>query len=311
MKKLRYFSTFTGIGGLDYGLEQLGAECVGFSDIKDSSIRIYQRHYPKHVPFGDITKIDPKKIPDFDVFTGGFPCQAFSLAGMRKGFKDRRGQMIFFIYDILMEKKPEFLVLENVKGITTHNGGATYESVFKLLSAAGYHVRVVLLNSAHYGSAQARERVIFLGRRSADFPKKHPEKVDDEKRFRDVRGAYEEGDELSERTLDRMMQYIADGRKGFEVVGGYDRVNTLTTGVSSSGRSMLVTEEPDGTWRRFTVEEAEKLQGFPVGWTQGESKANRWYALGNAVNCKISEYLFTDYLKDLWWKDWNKKPSSK
>lgn len=185
--KLRYFSTFTGIGGLDHGLEKMGAECVGFSEIKESSIAIYKGHYPDHECLGDLTKIDPKSLPDFDVFTGGFPCQSFSLAGARRGFKDRRGQMIFYIYDVLVEKKPEYVVLENVKGITTHDGGDTYRSVFRILSMAGYHVRCVLLNASHYGSPQARERVVFLGRRSADFPAKAPEARDMAKRFRDVR----------------------------------------------------------------------------------------------------------------------------
>lgn len=299
MKKLRYFSTFTGIGGLDFGLEKLGAKCVGFSEIKESSIEIYMRHFPDHHNYGDITKIVPEDLPDFDVFTGGFPCQTFSMAGARKGFKDRKGQMIFYIYDILMAKKPEFFVLENVKGIATHDHGKTYKSVIKLLSSAGYKTRVVLLNSSHYGSAQARERVVFIGRLNKDFPKKDPEIRDNTKRFRDVRSEFDAKDLLSAASMARLE--ATEGDKGFELIGGYDRVNTLTTGVSSSGRRMLVTMEPDGKWRRLTALEAERLQNFPDGWTAGSSTAKRWFALGNAVNCAVSEYLFTDYLKGLWW----------
>lgn len=298
---MRYFSTFTGIGGLDSGLEELGAECVGFSDIKESSMRIYSRHYPDHKAFGDITKIDPKKLPDFDVFTGGFPCQSFSLAGARRGFGDRRGQMIFFIHDILVEKKPEFVVLENVKGIVTHDGGRTFRNVVKLLEHAGYFTRVVLLNSAHYGSAQARERVLFLCRRGKDFEAKHPEKRDDSKRFRDVRdvaGPYRFMSEKAMASMDKKGDY------GWIRVGGYDRVNTLTTGTASSGRDRLVIQEKDGRWRYMSALEAERLQGFPEGWTSGESEANRWYALGNAVNCAVSKYLFGEYLfgKEGVWK---------
>lgn len=296
---MRYFSTFTGIGGLDMGLEKMGAECVGFSEIRKSSVNIYQKHYPDHKNFGDLTKIDPEQLPDFDVFTGGFPCQSFSLAGMRKGFGDRRGQMIFHIYDILCVKKPEFVVLENVKGISTHDGGRTYRSVMRLLSSAGYHVRVVLLDSSHYGSAQARERVFFLCKRDDDFSAKNPERRVSSIRFRDVRGSYEESDILSDKTIARLES--TDGRKGFEIVGGYDRVNTITTGVSSSGRRMLVTWEDCNEWRRLTVREAERLQNFPEGWTDGAGKGDAWFALGNAVNCAVSEYLFTDYLKGLWW----------
>lgn len=296
-KQLKYFTAFTGIGGLDWGLEKIGAKCVGFSEIKQSSIDIYRSHYPKHEWFGDLTKIDPKKLPDFDVWTSGFPCQAFSLAGAQKGFKDRRGQMIFYIYDILKEKQPEFVVLENVKGITTHDGGATYRSVFRLLSMAGYSVRVVLLNSANYGSVQARERVLFLCRRGKDFAKKNPEVRDQSRKFRDVRDGAGPFKWLSERALARL-----DGGRGdgFIAIGGHDRCNTLTTGVSSSGRDRVIVDE-GGKFRSLTALEGERMQGFPDGWTKGKSDAERWFAIGNAVNCRVSEYLFTDYLKGLWW----------
>lgn len=153
---IRYFSLFTGIGGLDMGLKEMGADCVGYSEIRTKSIEIYRRHNPTHVNFGDITKIDFNELPDFDLLTGGFPCQAFSLAGLREGFKDRRGQMIFYIYDLIKAKQPKWLVLENVKGLLIHNGGKTYLDIFKLLMSAGYHVRVLLLNACFYGSAQVR-----------------------------------------------------------------------------------------------------------------------------------------------------------
>ena len=175
MEKLKYFSTFTGIGGLDMGLEELKAQCVGYSEVRESSMKIYEHHYPKHKRFGDITKLDVANLPDFDVLTGGFPCQSFSMAGERQGFKDRRGKMIFYLYDILKAKQPKYAVFENVKGISNHDGGKTMKSVMKLLHSAGYHVRVVLLNSAHYGSAQARERVVFICRLGEDFPAKAPE----------------------------------------------------------------------------------------------------------------------------------------
>ncbi len=298
MKKLRFFSTFTGIGGLDWGLEKLNAECIGFSEIKDSSIKAYLSHYPDRKNFGDITKINPKDLPDFDVFTGGFPCQAFSIAGDRKGFKDRRGQMIFFIYDILVEKKPEFVVLENVKGLLNHNGGKTYQNVFKILSSAGYNVRCVLLNASHYGSAQARERIVFLCRRGKEFEKKNPEKRNGQIRFRDVR----DDDEKSYRYVSpQTVEKFLDRRRKVTWIGGYDKVNTLTTGASTSGRASVVTQTKDGKFRYLTEIEGERLQGFPDRWTECLGRGDRWYAIGNAVNCRMSEYIFTDYLKGLWW----------
>lgn len=301
LKNIKYFSTFTGIGGLDMGLEEAGMTCVGFSEIRQSSIEIYKKHYPEHKNYGDITEIDPKELPDFDIFTGGFPCQTFSLSGLQKGFRDKRGRMIFTIYDILVEKQPKYLILENVKGIAMHNGGKTIESVLQLLKEAGYWVRIVLLNSSHYGSAQGRERVLFLGRLNEDFPEKHPVIVDDKKRFRDIRAPFNQNDKLSEKVMNRLRRTIRDREKGFELIGGYDRVNTITTGVSSSGRVTLVTQEPTGEFRRLSALEAERLQCFSEGWTESATNADRWFALGNAVNCNVSRYLVNDYLKGLWW----------
>lgn len=297
MSKLKYFSTFTGVGGLDRGLEELGAECVGYSEIRASSIKIYSRRYPKHILMGDITKLVPKELPDFDVFVGGFPCQAFSMAGARKGFKDRRGQMIFFIHDIIKEKKPKYVVLENVKGILNHNGGETCRNVVAMLQMAGYYVRIVHLVASHYGSAQARERIIFICRRGEDFEKVPPEVKDASKRFRDIRDVTGPYKFLSPVALAR----VARDPSGFIFLGGYDKVNTVTTGPSSSGRKTIVVEHTDGRLRYLTALEGERLQGFPDGWTDAEnSSADRWFAIGNAVNMDMSRYLFTDYLKKLW-----------
>lgn len=292
---MKYFSLFTGIGGLDAGLEARGAECVGFSEIRESSISIYSRHFPDHVPFGDVTKIDFASLPDFDVLTGGFPCQSFSMAGARKGFDDKRGHMIFRIHALLEAKKPRFAVLENVKGILTHDEGRTYRNVFALLGTAGYFVRCVLLNARHYGQAQSRERVLFLCARE-DFPAKNPVVVDGSKRFRDFRDKYGPYRWLTPKAVERL---LSTG-KWCSPLGGYDVARTFTTSESSCGNDRMMVQEDDGRWRYLSVLEGERLQGFPDKWTEGEGLADRWFALGNAVNAKVSQYLFTDYLNGIW-----------
>ncbi len=204
--------------------------------------------------------------------------------------------MIFYLYDLLVEKQPKYAVLENVKGILSHDDGRTFQSVLKLLQAAGYSTRVLLLNSANYGSAQSRERVFFLCMRGEDFPAMKPWVVDNTKRFRDVRDN-EGGSKYINTTLEE-----ADAIENIAIlVGGYDRVNTLTTKASSSGRKTLLVDsfEP-ALLRELTLTEAERLQGFPDGWTNSESESDRWFALGNAVNCKVSEYLFGSYLPKVW-----------
>lgn len=296
---MRYLSLFTGIGGLDYGLEKLGAECVGFSEINPHSIQIYLSNYPDRQNFGDITKIKPDELPDFDILTGGFPCQSFSMIGLRRGLNDARGLMILHIRNIIVAKRPKYLVLENVKGLLTHDKGNTYYKVHQLLQSAGYKVRVVLLNSVYYGSAQSRERLFFCGRLDEDFPAVNPEIVNDQVRFGDVMEDGLADFKMVSRTdrADRAIQQeLDDARANYELIGAYDRVGTLTTGDGCGKKAV-----PYGEWfRNLTPVECERLQGFPDGWTSGVPDSKRYYALGNAVNCHVSEYLFTKYLKEIW-----------
>ena len=294
---MNYFSLFSGIGGLEYGLWKKGHKCVGFSEIKKSSINIYQKNFGEIKNWGDITKIDIKELPDFNILLGGFPCQSFSLAGNREGFKDKRGKMIFYIYEILKEKKPDYFVLENVKGLLNHNKGKTYRNVFKLLTFAGYYLRCVLLNSLFYGSAQSRERIFFLGSKK-DFDIKIPEVIDSTKRFRNVRENDGEFEFINE--SQRIVEKIEQKRKfNFELIGGYDRIGTLTTQYGCGEK--LVWEKDK--FRYLTVKECEKLQGFSNGWTEGVNNGQRYWQLGNAVNCNVSDYLFNNYLNNLWWRE--------
>ena len=128
---MKYLSLFSGIGGLEYGLRNK-AKCIGISEIKNSSVRIYKRNYGEVYNIGDITKVEINRLVDFDGLLGGFPCQSFSLAGLRKGFEDKRGKMIFYIYDILKIKKEvmgmrsELVKLgKDLNGVSHHHGSLT------------------------------------------------------------------------------------------------------------------------------------------------------------------------------------------
>lgn len=293
---MKYLSLFSGIGGLEFGLHKAGHECIGISEIKESSVEIYQKNMGPVKNFGDITKIEPKNLPNFDLLIGGFPCQTFSMAGARRGFKDRKGKMIFYIYDIIKEKKPKFIVLENVKGIISHNGGKTIKNVVQLLQEAGYYCRILLRNAIFYGSAQNRERVIFLAAKT-DFKRKIPVIKDVTKLFKDIRT---KGPFKTVTRTDFNVQKIEQKRQfNFELIGDYDRVGTLTT--QSGCGEKLVWESSLKDFRYLTPIECERLQGFPDNWTKGISDNNRYFALGNAVNCYMSDYLFNDYLKGVWY----------
>ena len=296
---MKVFSLFTGIGGLEVGLKGM-AELVGYCEIKKSSIEVFERRINKGKVknYGDITKIDFSSLFDFDILTGGFPCQSFSLAGLRKGFfdkKNNKGQMIFYIYELLLAKKPKYVVLENVKGLLNHDKGKTFLSVMKLLQGAGYFVRVVLLNALYYGSAQSRERLFFLCSKD-DFEVKRPEIVDGSVRFRDIRDKEGEYRELNYQGRNR--EKLEQKRRfNYELIGGYDRVGTLTTQYGCGEKAVW----EDNFFRYLTPLECERLQGFDDDYTKGVSDSARYWVLGNAVNVNVSKYLFQNYLKGLWW----------
>lgn len=138
------------------------AECVGFSEIDRHAEAIYRYHYD-HRNHGDATELVPGELPDFDFLIGGFPCQAFSIAGKRQGFDDARGTLFFEIARVLSHKRPAHFLLENVKGLSSHDDGRTIIRLHSILSELGYRVERVLLNSKDYGVPQNRERVFFIG----------------------------------------------------------------------------------------------------------------------------------------------------
>ena len=168
-KPLRYFSMFSGIGGFELGIEaacarrEIPLHCVGYSEIDKYAIKTYERHWPQHVNFGDATFIDPDELPDFDLLVGGFPCQAFSIAGNRRGFEEARGTLFFDIARILDRRLPRHFILENVKGLLSHDGGRTFRVIIKTLDELGYCVEWQVLNCKDFGPPQNRERVVIVG----------------------------------------------------------------------------------------------------------------------------------------------------
>ncbi len=164
-KPITVFSTFSGIGGFEKGMIQaLGKiKVVGYSEIDKHAVQVYQSHFPKHKNYGDITKIDERGLPDFELLCGGFPCQSFSIAGKRGGFEDTRGTLFFDIARIAKHKKPRLLLLENVKGLLSHDGGRTFNTIIAALDELGYDVQWQVLNSKHFGVPQNRERVLIIG----------------------------------------------------------------------------------------------------------------------------------------------------
>ena len=221
MKKIEYFSLFTGIGGFELGIQQayetilfkcdklrtqqrkrdkdkkaisnsklIGSKainkysptCVGYSEIDKYAIQIFEKHFPGIKNYGDITKINVQEIPEIDLLVGGFPCQSFSIAGKRGGFEDTRGTLFFEIARIAKAKRPRLLWLENVKGLLSHDEGNTFATIIATLDELGYDCQWQVLNSKNFGVPQNRERVFIIGHlRGTSRPKVFPIGEDDKR----------------------------------------------------------------------------------------------------------------------------------
>ncbi len=159
---LRFVDLFCGMGGFRLAFEAQGCKCVYSSDIDEYACRTYELNFGDF-PKSDITKVEAKDIPEFDILCAGFPCQPFSIAGKRLGFDDTRGTLFFDVARILKEKKPMAFLLENVRGLSNHDGGKTLNVILNTLDELGYETEWKVLNAKDYGVPQNRERWYCIG----------------------------------------------------------------------------------------------------------------------------------------------------
>lgn len=159
---MTFIDLFSGMGGFRIAFESTGNKCVFSSEIDKYARETYKNNFGVY-PEGDITKISSKDIPDFDILCAGFPCQPFSIAGKRLGFEDSRGTLFFEVARILKEKKPAAFLLENVRGITNHDGGNTIKVIMNTLDEIGYSCKDSVINAIDYGIPQNRERWYCIG----------------------------------------------------------------------------------------------------------------------------------------------------
>ena len=191
----KVFSMFSGIGGFELGLlmSEKKVKLVGFSEVDKYAIEVFEKQFKGIKNYGNATTIDETKLPNFDLLVGGFPCQAFSVAGKLRGFNDTRGTLFFDVARILAHKKPKHFILENVRGLLSHDNGRTMQTILKVLADIGYLVQWEVLNSKNYGVPQNRERVYIIGHlrgssRPKIFPIRQSEEVSDPSREEEREG---------------------------------------------------------------------------------------------------------------------------
>ena len=310
---------FSGIGGFHKGFEQAGYEFewIGFSEIDNYAAKVYQERFPDAKALGDITAIRPKRdLPShIDILCAGFPCQAFSIAGQRKGFDDTRGTLFFDIARILRyyvkTKKPiDCFVLENVKGLLGHDSGRTFATIYRVLADLGYTVECQLLNT-RWVLPQNRERIYIVGHigrgsRSKVFPIGQSDSV-----LQKSRGPGKIKDQCATAITQNIMRGAHSGGETLIQVGNVDKkghnsiwgrvysINGVSSTLNSEGGGMGAKTglySLNNKVRRLTPKECERLQGFPDDWTaytgdQKNSDTQRYKMCGNAVSVPIVQLI--------------------
>lgn len=303
MKKLKVASLFCGCGGTDVGLlgnfDFLGKhyasnnmEIVYANDIDDNACRIFEENFGIKPDNRDIRQINSNDLPDFDILTGGFPCQSFSIIAQnpkRLGVKDDRGKLFFEMCRILRDKQPKCFIAENVKGLLTANQKTAFPLIMEEFKNSGYDVKHMVLNSANYGVPQKRERVIIVGfRKDLKIDFTFPNQViTDEDLFEPLKKVIENTvDEkyyFSDRAVEGMMKKREKMNKG----RAQDIEKPCNTVGAHLAKVSLNSTDPvlmlENRYRRFTPREVARIQSFPEKFELVGSESAQYRALGNAI----------------------------
>lgn len=298
---LRTIDLFAGIGGIRLGFEQAGFRTVFANDFEKACKATYDLNFPeKRLVVEDITKIKADELPEFDFLVGGFPCQAFSIAGYRRGFEDERGRgnLFFDIARILDAHKPTGFLLENVKNLRTHDGGKTFQVIEETLKELGYSIKSKVLNSMDYGNVpQNRERIYIVGfkdhRKTERFEFPEPiklttsildilEKDVDEKYYYNGKPLYDKlKDFVTEpgKVYQWRRQYVRENKKGVSP--------TLTANMGMGGHNVPIIIDHKGI-RKLTPRECARIQGYPDTYQLPKIADSALYKqFGNSVSVPV------------------------
>lgn len=319
-----FIDLFAGIGGLRRGFEAIGGHCVFTSEWNKFAQQTYAANFRDNRPIeGDITKIDTADIPDHDVLVAGFPCQPFSIAGVSKknslgrshGFAcEAQGTLFFDVARILKDKRPAAFMLENVKNLTSHDRGRTFQVILKTLTEElGYRVWYKVIDAAHF-LPQHRERIVIVGFRddvpfsweALKLPPKGKARLSDilhpEDGSERSEAPYTLGDRatvnekytLTDKLWDYLQGYAAKHKAagngfGFGLVTGKDVARTLSARYFKDGSEILVSRGARNNPRRLTPRECARLMGYPDDFRIPVSDTQAYKQFGNSVAVPVFE----------------------
>lgn len=310
-KGLRTIDLFAGVGGIRLGFEKAGFETVFSNDFELNCKYTYDFNFKtSKLVVEDIRKIEIDDLPQFDFLLGGFPCQAFSIAGYRQGFNDEknRGNLFFDIAKILEKRRPKGFLLENVKNLASHDGGRTFKIIQEALIDLGYHIKFKILNTMDYGNVpQNRERIYIVGFRDKKYLDKFefPEKVKLTRKITDIlekevdKKYYYNGKTLYEKIKDDVKeegkvyqwrrQYVRENKSGV--------CPTLTANMGTGGHNVPIIKDKKGI-RKLTPLECFRIQGFPENYKLPKISDSALYKqAGNSVSVPVIEAVAKQMIK--------------
>ena len=319
---MKFIDLFCGIGGFRIGFESVGGTCVFSSDIDKYACETYKLNFEDY-PLSDITKVDEKEIPDFDILCAGFPCQPFSIGGLRKGFQDTRGTLFFDIERIIREKRPKAFILENVKGLVNHEKGNTLQVILNKLSKTinheknlnklndclDYDVHYKVINSKDFGVPQNRERIYIIGfykTSNFNFPSSKLEKklteIIDHKATKNSLStilnynidihlkAHKKYSEIKD--LEYLLAY--EVRKSRSTFRFDNLAPTLTAKMGTGGNNVPVLVNQR---RKLTTDECLRIQGYPKNYKIKPDYMQSYKQIGNSVSVPVIKALAKEIIK--------------
>lgn len=303
---------FAGIGGIRLAFEQASRDlktclkCVFTSEIDKYCHITYKTNFGLQDISGDITKINYSEIPNHDILLAGFPCQPFSMAGLRKGFSDNRGSLFFNIEQILFLKKPQAFLLENVKNLKTHDKGKTLLKIINLLEKNGYLVKYKVLNAKDFGLPQNRERLIIVGflNKNIKFNFPLPDKIPTSLSsilLDEVDKKYILSDRLWAGHQRRKKEHQKKGNGfGYSLFSKQSTyTNTLSARYYKDGSEILIYRGENENPRKLTPRECARLQGFSDDFVLNVSDVQIYKQLGNSVPINMIKKVAIEILKTL------------
>lgn len=320
MKKYRCASFFAGVGGIDLGFSLTGRyETVYANEYDPYPAATFEKNFQTKVDTRSIRDVEAREIPSFDVMLAGFPCQAFSVAGYREGFNDKkgRGDLYFELVRIYLERRPAVIFLENVKNLVGHDGGRTFRIITNELTEAGYTFRYAVLNACEYGNVpQNRERIYVVAFRDPEAAARFhfPMPVPLTRTLSDVIGftekqpeiyMYKEGKYKGD-IYEKLKSAMDDPEAVYQWRRRYVRKNksgvvpTLTANMGEGGHNVPLVLTPYGI-RKLTPAECFRVQGFPESFRlpEDQSNARLYKQAGNSVCVSVIQRIADEIIKAL------------